>query len=84
MSRKDAPESRRLAFVTGVTRIVAGALFVLGAIAFLAVLPCLTAAHLIPDHARAGAVQNLGIVAGAVGLLCWSLCGVLRLRLPRE
>jgi hypothetical protein len=84
MSREDAPASRQFASVTRVTHIVAGVLFVLGAIAFLVVVPCLTAAYLIADRARAGAVQNLGIMAGAVGLLCWLLCGVLRLRQPEE
>jgi hypothetical protein len=75
MSREETPASWHLATIADV-------LFMLGAIAFLAVLPCLTAAYLIPD--RAGAVQILGIVAGAVGLLCWSLCAVLRLRHSEE
>jgi hypothetical protein len=77
MSREDAPASWHLATIADV-------LFLLGAIALLAVLPCLTAAYLIPDRARAGAVQALGIVAGAVGLVCWSLCAVLRLRQSEE
>jgi hypothetical protein len=75
MSREDAPASWHLATIADV-------LFLLGAIAFLAVLPFLTAAYLIPN--RAGAAQTLGIVAGAVGLLCWSLCAVLRLRHSEE
>jgi hypothetical protein len=77
MSREDAPASWRLATIADV-------LFMLGAIAFPAVLPCLTAAYLIPDRARAEAIQTLGIVAGAVGLVCWSLCAVLRLRHSEE
>jgi hypothetical protein len=67
-----------------VTDITAGVLFGFGILAFLAVLVCLTAAYLIPDRTRAGAVQTLGIVAGAVGLVCWSLCAVLRFRHSEE
>ena len=77
MSHEDPPESVQPKNSAREAHCVGVALFVLGAIAFLPVLPCLTAAYLIIDHVRAGAMQSVGMVSGIVGLACWALSGIL-------